>query len=147
MRQQQFLLYSRWGDIELGRREGTEEGAYGGGGGGEGRGEVGWLGRKSESMCETLTKCHKSHMIQHGRDRMEKAWEERGKIEELHVICPADKHNTVGDGLALARLTVRKLSNGFLKPQTTSVQYFLNTFNGIKHPWHLPIILLFKKLL
>lgn len=42
MRQRQFLLYTRQGDIELGRREGTEEGASGrgeeggGGGGGEG---------------------------------------------------------------------------------------------------------------
>lgn len=42
MRQQQFLLCSRRGDIELGRREGTEEGACGGGGGGgEGRGRWG----------------------------------------------------------------------------------------------------------
>lgn len=30
MRQRQFLLRSRRGDIELGRREGTEEGAGGG---------------------------------------------------------------------------------------------------------------------
>ena len=36
MRQLQFLLYARQGDIELGRREGTEEGASGGGGGGGG---------------------------------------------------------------------------------------------------------------
>lgn len=40
MRQRQFLLRSRRGDIELGRREGTEEGA-GAGGGRERRGGAG----------------------------------------------------------------------------------------------------------
>lgn len=34
MRQRQFLLYTRLGDIELGRGEGTEEGLGGGGDGG-----------------------------------------------------------------------------------------------------------------
>lgn len=38
MRQRQFLLRSRRGDIELGRREGTEEGV---GGGRERRGGAG----------------------------------------------------------------------------------------------------------
>lgn len=32
MRRRQFLPYTRLGDIELGRREGTEEGVGGGGG-------------------------------------------------------------------------------------------------------------------
>lgn len=41
MRQRQFLFHTRQGDIELGRREGTEEGAGGGGGGGGGRELVG----------------------------------------------------------------------------------------------------------
>ena len=41
MRQRQFLLCTRRGDIELGRGEGTEEGAGGGGGGGGGGGRGG----------------------------------------------------------------------------------------------------------
>lgn len=50
MRQQQFLFYTRQGDIELGRREGTEEGAGGGGGGGgEGGGEGSQLEMREEN--------------------------------------------------------------------------------------------------
>lgn len=53
MTRRRFLLHARLGDIELGRREGTEEGAGGGGG---------WLvGDEREEMCV----CEKQNVINH----------------------------------------------------------------------------------
>lgn len=37
------------------------------------------------------TKSHKSHMILHSGNKSEKAQEEGGKIEEAHIIFPADR--------------------------------------------------------
>lgn len=37
------------------------------------------------------TKCHKSHTILHSGDKSEKAQAKGGKIEEAHIIFPADR--------------------------------------------------------